>query len=149
MPRTIYIRLPHHTAFLSSHSIISIFTCIILFQMCVMLSVWSKLRIPGSLKSVERLNSNRLRSLAWVSTSRARVRSRVFPRRRAIAERGAPTELHCARVSGRNVLGKDWWQQFTALWKLLPFCLQPFYHCCVSAKNQNSLTNSSRIDRSW
>lgn len=149
MPRTVYIGLPHHTAFLNSHSIFSIFTYIMLFQTYVMLSVWTKLHIPSSLKSVERLNSQSLWSLAWISTSRALVRSRAFLRRRAIAKRRAPTEQHCATVSRRNVLGKDWWQQFTALWKLLPFCLQPFYHCCVSAKNQHSLTNSSRIDRSW
>lgn len=41
MPCTIYIRLPHHTAFLNSHSIFSIFTYIMLFQMYVMLSVWT------------------------------------------------------------------------------------------------------------
>ena len=146
---TVYIRLPHHTAFLNSHSIFSIFTYIMLFQMYVMLSAWTKLHIPSSLKSVERLNSQRLWSLAWISTFRAQARSRAFVRWRAIAKRKAPTEQHCARVRRRNVLGKDWWQQFTALWELLPFCLQPFCHCCVCAKNQNSLTNSSRIDRSW
>lgn len=98
MPCTVYIRLPHHTAFFNSHSIFSIFMYIMLFQTYVMLSVWTELHIPSSLKSVERLNSQKLWSLAWISTSSARVRSRTFLRRRAIAKRKAPTEQHCTQV---------------------------------------------------
>ncbi|NXF77960.1 PAPP1 protein, partial [Sclerurus mexicanus] len=77
--------LPHHAAFLNSHSGSPIFKDIMLFQMCLMHSVWTKLHIPSSLKSVERLNFQKFWSLAWIPTFGAGVGSRAFLRQRAIA----------------------------------------------------------------
>lgn len=106
-PFTVRTRLPHHAVFLNNHSTFPIFKYIMLFQMDVLLSAWTKLHIPRSLKSTERLNSQRPWSLASISPSREHERLGASLRRRVIAQSKAPTAQNCTGVSRRNVLGKD------------------------------------------
>lgn len=87
---------------LNNHSTFPIFKYVMLFQMDVLLSAWTKLHIPSSLKSTERLNSQRPWSLASISPSREHERLGASLRQRVIAQSKAPVQQNCTGVSRRN-----------------------------------------------